>query len=210
VLTPSDVFFDGSRIHLRSTTGPTQTLSIFPDVALGKAGKRNGLFTDYVVTQPEKHPKLTLTQTQAGTPRLKMDLGPYFDWRKKSVPVVPPLAEFDQAAVWRLQWQNPDLNGLSNVLLRIEYTGDIGRISSQTALLDDNFYNGLPWEIGLARFGLTTAASQLTLRILPMPQVAPIYLDAKAKARLDRGGTTANVAQARLIPEYESILAIAR
>jgi hypothetical protein len=210
VLTPSDVFFDGSRIHLRSTTGPTQTLSIFPDVALGKAGKRNGLFTDYVVTQPEKHPKFTLTQTQTGIPRLRMDLGPYFDWRKKSVPVVPPLAEFDQAAVWRLQWQNPDLNGLSNVLLRIEYTGDIGRISSQTALLDDNFYNGLPWEIGLARFGLTTAASQLTLRILPMPQVAPIYLDAKAKARLDRGGTTANVAQARLIPEYESILAIAR
>jgi len=209
VLSASDVFSDGSGIHLRSTISPTQTLSIYPDAMLGRSGKRNGLFTDYTLTQPEKHPILTIEQTQAGTLRPRMDPGPFFEWRKRAIPAVPPLTAFEQAASWRLQWQNPDLKGLSNILLQIDYTGDIARISSSSTLLDDNFYNGLPWQIGLAQLDSKMVASQLTLRILPMPRVAPIYLDSKAQASLDRTHDNPQVAQARLIPEYESILTVA-
>ena len=208
VLSASDVFSDGNAIHLRSTISPTQTLSIYPDAKLCTTGKRNGLFTDYTLSQPQKLPILTIKQTQLGAPRPRMDPGPFFDWRKRAVPAVPPLAAFEQAASWRLQWQNPDLHGLSNILLQIDYTGDIARISSNTTPLDDNFYNGLPWQIGLAQFESKTVASKLTLRILPMPRVAPIYLDSKARASLDRSRENPQVAQARLIPEYESIFTV--
>jgi len=208
VLTASDVFFDGSAIHLRSTSSPTQTLGIFPDAQLGREGKRDGLFTDYTLTQPEKHPALTLSQTQTATPRVRMEPGPYFDWRKRPIPAVPPLSAFDQAAVWRLQWQNPDLTGLSNLLLQIDYTGDIARLASPTTLLDDNFYNGLPWQIGLERFGPQTAAGPLTLKILPMPRAVPIYLDPKARSQLDQQRSNPKLIQAKLIPEYESTLAV--
>ncbi len=208
VLTDSTVFFDGSAIHLRATSGPTQTLSIYPDAPLGQAGKRNGLFTDYTLTQPEKHPALTVAQTQTATPRTKVELGPYIDWRKRSTPIVPPLSAFDQAAVWRLQWRNPDLTGLSNVLLQIDYTGDIARLASPATLLDDNFYNGLPWQIGLTRFGLQTAAGPLTLKILPMPPAAPIYLDPKARSQFAQQPSDPSLIRARLIPEYESILTV--
>jgi hypothetical protein len=208
VLTASDVFFDGESIHMRSTASPTQTLSIYPNANLGREGKRDGLFTDYTQTQPEKHPTLTIVQTQTATPRARMDPGPYFDWRKRAIPAVPPLSTFDQAALWRLQWQNPDLAGLSNVLLQIDYTGDIARIASPTTLLDDNFYNGLPWQIGLKRFGPQTAAGPLTLRILPMPKVAPIYLDPRARAQLGQSQSNPNLIQAKLIPEYESTMRV--
>jgi hypothetical protein len=209
VLSASDVFFDGSAIHLRSTASPRQTLSIYPDANLGRRGKRHGLFTDYCVEQPEKHPKLTVVQTQTATPRAKMALGPYVDWRKRAVPVVPPLSAFDQASIWRLQWRSPDLSGLSNMLLQIDYTGDMARIASPSTLLDDNFYNGLAWQIGLAGFGLETAGAPLTLKILPMPEAAPIYLDAKARGQLDMSRANPRLIGAKLIPEYESTLRVA-
>jgi hypothetical protein len=206
VLTASDVFSDGDTIHLRSTAGPTQTLSLYPDVSVGRQGRRNGLFTEYTFTQQEKHPVLAITQTQTATPRQKMLPGPYFDWRKRAIPAEPPVSAFDDASVWRLQWKKLDLTGLSNVLLQIDYTGDIARLSSATTLLDDNFYNGLPWQIGLTRFGLHDDALPLTLRILPMPRVAQIYLDTHARDKLDRSQDNPGVVKAQLIPEYESIL----
>jgi hypothetical protein len=208
VLSASDVFFDGGTLHLRSTAGPTQIFSIYPDAPFGRPGKREGLFTDYTLSQPVKHPTLSIAQTQVAAPRSKVELGPYIDWRHGSTPLVPPLSAFDQAAVWKLQWRNPDFTGLSNVLLQIDYTGDIGRLASSTALLDDNFYNGLPWQIGLKRFGPQTAAGPLTLKILPMVKGAPIYLDAKARAQMEQQPSSPQLVQARLIPEYESVLHI--
>jgi beta-galactosidase len=209
-LTASDVFYDGQSIHLRSASGPTQTLSLYPDATLGRAGKRNGLFTDYTLTQPEQHPELTVTQTQTATPRAAMEPGLYVDWRKRAVPGVPPISAFDQAAVWRLQWQNANFAGLSNMLLQVDYTGDIARLASPTTLLDDNFYNGLPWEIGLKRFGPLTAAAPLLLKILPMPKVAPIYLDPRARTLLEQQAVNPGLIRARLIPEYESTLPVSR
>ncbi|HEY5212041.1 MAG TPA: hypothetical protein VIJ38_03370, partial [Acidobacteriaceae bacterium] len=46
--------------------------------------------------------------------------------------------------------------------------GDIARISSSGKLLDDNFYNGTPWTIGLKRFFHSGAVKTLDLAILPL------------------------------------------
>ena len=210
VLTTSAVFFDGKSIHLRSTTGPAQTLSIYPDLNLGMQGKRNGFFTDYTITQTQKYPTLFITHTQRATPRPMMELGPYIDWRHRATPIVPTPSVFDHAAKWRLQWNNPDFAGLSNVLLQIDYTGDIARISSPGGLLDDNFYNGLPWQIGLNRFGLPKAAGPLVLEILPMSKVHPIYLDPKARAEFHPDHPNPELIRAKIVPEYESILSVSR
>jgi hypothetical protein len=210
IQTPSSVFFDGSAIHLRSTASPTQTVAAIPALPGGREGKRDGLWTTYTLTQPERHLTLTVTPGQTAAPRAAMDMGPYVDWRKTAVPAVPPESAFFKAATWQLQWKNPDFAGLSNVLLQLDYTGDIGRLNSATTLLDDNFFNGLPWQIGLKRFGLKTAASPVTLQLLPMPAVAPIYLDLKARNLLESAQPTPKLLGAKLIPEYESILPISQ
>jgi hypothetical protein len=209
ILSASSVLFDGSAIHLRSTTGPTQTIAAIPTLNSVVPNKSEGLWTTITLTQPERHLVLTVTPGQIATPRPVMEMSHYVDWRKASVPTVPPDSTFLKAGTWELQWRNPDFTGLSNVFLQIDYAGDIGRLQAGTILLDDNFFNGLPWQIGLKRFGMGTAKSPLNLQLLPMPAAAPIYIDAKARNLLDSAHATPKLVDAKLIPEYESIVPVA-
>jgi hypothetical protein len=135
-----------------------------------------------------------------------MDMGPYVEWRKTSVPTVPPDSAFAQAGTWQLRWNKPDMTGLSEVLLQMDYAGDIARLSSSGTVLDDNFFNGLSWQVGLKGFGV--AAAPLTRQILPMPTAAPIYLDPLAQKVLDSAKASPQLNGAKLVPEYEAVSAI--
>lgn len=200
-MTASTLLFDGKAIHLRSA-GPTQHLALLP--ALGPSSKyQSTLWATLTRTQPQQHLTLDIKQTSAATPRAQMDMGPYVDWRKAAVPTVPPDAAFDNASSWQLTWTRPTLSHLSNVLLQLEYTGDIARLYSGSTLVDDNFFNGLPFE-----FSVTRLPTPLTLKILPMPAVAPIYLDTAARALLGTAPTQAKLVNATLVPEYESVISI--
>jgi hypothetical protein len=44
------------------------------------------------------------------------------------------------------------MNGLSNLFLKVDYVGDVARLSAKNRLLDDDFYNGISWSVGLKRF----------------------------------------------------------
>jgi hypothetical protein len=204
--TTSSVFFDGRQLHLESAQSPTQQVALLPNLPLREAPAiADGLWTRHTFTQPEKHPELTLRQFQTATPRVAMTMGPYVDWRKTAVPVVPPDGAFANAAQWLLQWTNPDMSGLSEALLQIDYSGDIARLESQGILLDDNFFHGQPWQIGLQRFAAETWKSPMTLEILPMPTIAPIYLDQRARQQIKASPANPAVTQARIIPVYQSI-----
>jgi hypothetical protein len=205
ICTASDLFVKEQEIHLQSLD-PDQQLEALPDLPLrGSSGRPDGLWTRYRFTQPEKHPSLTVKQTQQAKDRPAMALGPYVDWRKAAVPVVPPESAFQHAAGWELQWTNPDMSGLSDALLQIDYTGDIGRLKADGKLLDDNFYNGVPWQVGLRRFGREMWTKPMTLQLLPMPGIAPIYLDTAAAKRLTQARQNPAVIRAKILPVYESI-----
>jgi hypothetical protein len=203
----SSLFFDGQQLHLQSSISSHQEVAILPDVALrGSHSLRVGLWTKYFFTQPEKHLLLTIRQTQQGSPRPAMALGPTIAWRKTAVPVVPPDKAFQKAAKWEIQWINPDMSGLSEALLQIDYTGDIGRLESNGKLLDDNFYNGLPWQVGLRRFGSEASKRPLTLEVLPMPALAPIYLDQHAREELQKQPQNSPSVHAKIVPVYETVV----
>jgi hypothetical protein len=203
----SSVLIDGDKIHLRSTSSPTQVLAVFGGMKL-TAGetRRDGLWTFYSFTQAEKHPVLSIKQTQVATPRERMVMGPYIDWRKTSVPAVPPDKAFATAGTWQIQWQNPDMSGLSEALLQMDYSGDIGRLRTSTRLLDDNFFNGVAWQVGLK--DLADSKEPLTLQLLAMPKVAPIYLDSKAWEIVHGTKDTPALLHVVLLPEYESVTAV--
>ena len=206
VYSTSAVLADPTRLRLRST-GATQTLSALPDLAL-KTGDREveGLWTRYTFKQPERRFGLTMNKVQAATPRSKMTMGPYVDWRKASVAQAPPDAAFAQAEQWTLTPKVADLSGVSELLLRIDYLGDVARLSSGAKVLDDNFYNGLPWQIGLMQLGGGTPAAPLTLSILPMPADAPIYLDTRARKAVADHVSGPALVHATLLPEYETVI----
>ena len=206
-MTHSDILFNGKNIRLHSTLSPDQHLALYPTLAIaGQSDTHDGQWSIYATHQPEQHLKLAITLTHTAAPIAAMQMGPYFDWRQTKVPLAPPDSAFADASSWQLTFTNPPAQGLSNVLLKLDYVGDSARLYSSSTLLDDNFFNGQPWEIGIDRFIPSGEPATLKLEILPMPAVAPIYLDDKARKELSTSRDLPKLIHASLITEYESTL----
>jgi hypothetical protein len=122
------------------------------------------------------------------------------------MPQAPEEADYAGAAAWSLVIPAQSMTGLSDLFLRVHYAGDVSRLSLDGRLLDDDFYNGRPWEIGLKRFLPEAFGKKLEVSVLPLPHAAPIYLDARAWEAMNHEGQTAKVFGVEVQPEYEVIL----
>ncbi len=71
-----------------------------------------------------------------------------------------------------------------DLLLSVDYTGDIGSAFLDGVLIADHFYNGAPWEIGLAEFLPTN--HPLTIYITPKKEGAAVQVDSPMAARSER------------------------
>ena len=83
--------------------------------------------------------------------------------------------DFEQAAVYTIDLPVLNRQGL---LLNIDYRGDVARLYADGKLLDDNFYNGRPFQYALWR--LPKDCRQLELRILPLQKDMPVYFPREA------------------------------
>ena len=100
---------------------------------------------------------------------------------EKKVAQEPEDADFEAAA--RYQIEIPADSAERSGLLRIHYRGDVARLYAVNAegtatLIDDNFYNGLPFLYGLWR--LPAECRMLELRILPLQPQMPVYFPREA------------------------------
>ena len=105
--------------------------------------------------------------------------------------------------MWQIHVAPGALAGLSDVFLRIQYAGDVARIYAGSRLLDDNFYNGTDWEIGLKRFGGEALSQGLQLKVLPLRKGTPIYIPQGFWP-----GESAVLNKIAAIPEYEVTVAV--
>ncbi len=87
----------------------------------------------------------------------------------------PTDEDFGQAAVYTIDLPELDRQGL---LLNIDYRGDVARLYADGKLLDDNFYNGRPFQYALWR--LPKDSRQVELRILPLQKDMPVYFPREA------------------------------
>lgn len=83
--------------------------------------------------------------------------------------------DFEQAAVYTIDL--PEVSGEGR-LLNIDYRGDVARLYANGQLIDDNFYNGRPFQYALWR--LPKDCHQLELRILPLQKDMPVYFPREA------------------------------
>ena len=116
--------------------------------------------------------------------------------------IEPYPGTFGKAAAWKIELPENPLAGLSNVYLSISYVGDIGRLFAGTSFIDDDFYNGLPWHIGLKQLPSVLSAP-LTLTVLPLRDDARVYIDETYRPKASDGGQTAVLKEVKLIPEFE-------
>ena len=113
-----------------------------------------------------------------------------------------PLPEAHKAAAAFTFTLPADAVAQGDAFLEIDWRGDIGRLFDGLALLDDAYWDGRVWRIGLKRFA-DRLGRPWTLTILPLRADAPIYLDDSARARLPPGDQVASLVSLRLVPEYE-------
>jgi hypothetical protein len=99
---------------------------------------------------------------------------------KSHIALAPTDADFANAAVWKTTLP-AKLDLSKNPLLRIHYVGDVARLTLNGKLLDDNFYSGREFDLGLKRYAPEILTGDLRLEILPLRKDAPIFLEPKAK-----------------------------
>ena len=122
--------------------------------------------------------------------------------------MAPDDADFAQAAIWRIELPaNLDLS--RDPLLRIHYVGDVARVTLNGRLLDDNFFNGKAFDLGLKRFAPEILNGDLRLEILPLQKHAPIYLADEARPDFGKSDRIAQLRRLEIINHSESRLVAA-
>lgn len=89
-------------------------------------------------------------------------------------------SDFETAAVYEIT-NLPPADKRRDLLLNINYRGDVARLYCDGKLIADNFYNGRPMLYGLWR--LPENAAKLELRILPLQTDMPVYFPEEADIR---------------------------
>jgi hypothetical protein len=128
---------------------------------------------------------------------------------KSHIAIAPTDADFTNAAVWKIKLPRnaglrpgPDstnMPGRRPALLRIHYLGDVARLTLNGKLIDDNFYAGREFDLGLQRYAPEIFTGDLRLEILPLRKDAPIYLEPKARPDFGTNQTILKLLSAELV-----------
>jgi beta-galactosidase len=163
---------------------------------------RDDVFQRFTVALPEARRKIGVTQMRAASAVAPVRIG-----GAAHAAIEPTPERFGHAGAWRIDLPADALiaPGVCNAYLTIDYCGDIARLFSDTELIDDHFYNGLPWRVGVRQVAIDPHAP-LTLTVLPLRADAPIYLDARHDPRPCIDGQIAEVRDVTWTPEYEVIV----
>jgi hypothetical protein len=142
-----------------------------------------------------------------------------FNWRPAPIPIAPDEDEWAGAARWRIDVPTiPTSASVSDVFLKIVYQGDVARLYRGSRLIDDDFWNGIPWTIGLREVSgagggeadadneWRKAKSDWELRILPLPRKYPLYLEQSGKVDFGATGVADSVKDVQLVVQYRLIL----
>jgi hypothetical protein len=206
-------FSDGESIHLRSDGGSNiffGALSAGNDTAWQSATGLHpqppeGVFPVYEATVSPTRIAVEFTQIREAGVAPRIERANPAGWRKQPVAVAPTDATMQKfAARWSITVPQDALAGAEDVFLQIHYEGDVGRLCWGKTLLDDNFYNGTPWIIGLKRFAGRLGAP-FRLEVLPLRDDAPVYFDTGYRPQLT-GKQSAAVPSITAVAEYEVVV----
>jgi hypothetical protein len=195
VLSADGVVFDGDtvRLHTDPDADPAEiSFSVYPapDTPPVVAGAEvrvsdDGVFTRYTVvaSQPAAARTLPFERLRGPGPVREIPTATYGGWARDRASA-PTDEDFDRAAVYLLDVPAELLSTADEVLLRLDWVGDVARAYRGNRLVADTFYRGEPWELSLTRLG----PGPLELRLLPLRPDAPVYLPPSARPVVDPSG----------------------
>jgi hypothetical protein len=160
---------------------------------------RAGGFVEYRAgVQPLTLPpvEIELVTDEPTPPPVRM--GPAVSWRPGPVPLAPDDACYQRATRLRLRLPGEIPSARGRVLLAIDYLGDAARLYADGALVDDHFYDGEPWLVGVDRFARAGRWPSFELAILAAGD-SPVVLEPAARNRLDEASSRALLCSARAV-----------
>jgi beta-galactosidase len=209
LFSPADMFFDEASLHLRARDVGELHFGVFPDLEIQpspempvRKAAKDGLFFEYSASIKPKKLTVQLQAVRTNQPPNPVKMGKPVDWRNHTAVAIPP-EDFDHADLWRIVVSKGALDGLSDAFLQIAYLGDIARLYAGPRLLDDDFYKGTVWEIGLKRFAPGITDAPLEVKILPLLKAAPIYLPNGSWPNFGPDEAVGEIRQIDIAPEYE-------
>jgi beta-galactosidase len=209
LLTDQQFFSDKDRLYLQSDGDPNFTFSIFGTAQEEpiEAGtpiqkKTTRLFTQYTARVAPVSLPINVNPVQKAEKRLTLQNGPMMSWSKQAVPLAPDDGEFKGAGIWNIKMPTYRSDELSNVFLKLDYIGDVARLYSGAHLLDDNFWNGISWEVGLKELSSEVQDGALHLDILPLPKKYPMCLEVTGKIPPNLAPDEAHLIKVEFVPQY--------
>ncbi len=201
-LSKAGLLFDGDKLKMQSRHPEDLSVSIYPPANLSSeseksAGRDDGIFEHYFADVTATKVNVEWRQTKHAEPAAPVKLD------DKNVPLEPADADFDRAGIWQVSVAKDALKNAHELFLRVDYAGDVGRAYLSGRLIDDDFYFGRTWEIGLQRFAPVVLEKGITLKILPLRKDAPIYIPKDRLPAFDESGEAHQVRSITAEPEYE-------
>lgn len=199
VLSTAGMTFDSDRLTLSQAGNARFDFAILPaplrataDAALARTG--DGAYAARVPQRAIAPVALSLVREAGVAPPVAIG-GP-------ARAAMQPLPEAHRAAAaWSFTLPRTVLAGTDTAWLEIDYRADIARLFDGANMLDDAFWDGRVWRIGLRRFA-DRLGRPWTLTALPLRVDAPIYLDESARRQLPATGQVAEVRGVSVVPDY--------
>lgn len=117
-----------------------------------------------------------------------------FGGRRHRAPADETISE--RSARYRLHLPTEALDPRADAVLDLDWTGDVGRVLVDGAIVDDRFWDGTPWSVSLRDAAVT--AGDLVVEVLALAPESTVALGAAASARRTDAATTTLRATARL------------
>jgi hypothetical protein len=210
-----ELIFFKDQIRLQSTGTSEVKLSVYPALSrltysIGKATPRtDGVFSSLTIKIPTKNLKVdfkeikdiknfintatalplddrSTTTTSASSP------GPQYQTN---------LTSLNGSKYYEIKVPST-LKDLSDAYLTLNYKGDTGSAYVDGKLIADDFFSGLPMQIGLKRFNTLLQSGKILFQIIPLTDERQIYFEKGIREPLG-GRKVAELNSAELIPQYE-------
>jgi hypothetical protein len=188
VLTKAQLFGTPEWLELRSIGNPEFRLSMVPS-----KDPDDGVFHTFTGHSKPVSLNAALAQTRQALPAPPVVIG---GAAKAAVEPVPET--FGTSAAWKIEVAPIDWNSVADAYLDITYQGDVARLFTGSTMLDDHFYTGVPWRIGLKRFA-DEIKNPLMVTVLPLRKDAPIFFEDGMRPADDQA---ARIASVTVTPEY--------
>lgn len=208
-LSHANLLLDGATLRLRSDRPEDCAVGILPAPGSLRDGSGTmtaaeaGLFRRFSPPIAAAEPlQAGVEQVRPAGPARAIPIAPSVPTRRVGMAMQPEDADFAQAAVWQVKLP-AGVDPGRDLRLRVRYTGDVIRAYHNDLLLDDDFYNSRPFEIGLRRYGPAVYQDGLVLKILPLREDAPIYVTDRSKLKFDSAHTALSVEGVDVVETHE-------